>query len=83
MRPGVIIAIIIAVVVIAFGIYMVDFDVSGEAELPEVSVEGGEMPDVDADVGEIEVGTEERTVTVPDVDVTPPGDTDAETEVQN
>ncbi|MBF9043068.1 hypothetical protein HKCCE4037_07005 [Rhodobacterales bacterium HKCCE4037] len=77
----------VAVVAIVLGVtYMVDIDQTEEGSLPEVSVEGGNLPEFDADVGEIEVGTTEEevtvpeveidtreaTVTVPDIDVTPP-----------
>lgn len=67
---------VLAVIAIAFGIYMVDFDVTDSGEMPEVSVEGGEMPEVDADVGDVDVGTETRDVevTTPTVDVDPPAD---------
>lgn len=70
-KTGGIILAIVAVVVVAFGIYMVDFDVTDEGALPDVdvAVEGGELPEVDADVGSIDVGTETETVTVPDVDI--------------
>lgn len=76
MKPGIVFAAIAAVAVIAFGVYMIDFDTSGELAAPDVdvSVEGGEVPEVDADVGDVDVGTEEVTVEVPDVDVTPPED---------
>ena len=62
---------IVAVLVIVFGFYMVNVDVTDEGSLPDVdvSVEEGEMPEVDADVGSIDVGTETEEVTVPDVDV--------------
>ena len=78
MKPGAIIAAVIAVVAIAFGIYMIDVDVSGELRAPDVdvAVEGGELPNVDAEVGTIETGTEEVTVTVPTVEVTPAEDGD-------
>lgn len=62
---------VVAVVVVAFGIYMVDFDMTDEGALPDVdvSVEGGEMPEVEAETGSITAGTETEEVTVPDVDV--------------
>lgn len=44
-----------------------------EGELPEVdadvSAEPGTLPDYDVDAGDVDVGTREITVTVPDVDV--------------
>ncbi|WP_238365883.1 hypothetical protein [Mesobacterium pallidum] len=60
-----------AAVVIAAGVYMVDIDMTDEGALPDVdvSVEGGELPEFDADVGSIETGTTTETVTVPEVEV--------------
>lgn len=86
MRPGVVIGIIAALAVLAFGIYMVDVDVTEEASLPDVdvSVEGGNLPEVDAEVGDVEVGSEEVTVTVPTVDVeSPEEDADNDQVVEN
>lgn len=62
---------LVAVVAVAFGVYMIDFDVTEEGSMPDVdvAVDGGEMPEVDADVGSVDVGSETETVTVPDVDV--------------
>ena len=97
MKPGAIIAVVIAAIAIAFGVYMVDIDVTEEARLPDVdvTVEGGNLPEVDAEVGsiavteenvtvtvpEVEVTTEEAELTVPGIEVTPPeGDADEETD---
>jgi uncharacterized lipoprotein len=41
-----------------------------EGELPEVEVQGGNMPEYDVDTADVEVTTREADVTVPDVDVT-------------
>ena len=72
MKTGPVIAVAaVAVAVIAIGSYMIDFDVTDEGALPDVdvSVEGGELPEVDAEVGSIETGTTTETVEVLDVDV--------------
>ena len=70
MKTGPVIAIAaVSVAVIAIGAYMIDFDVTDEGSMPEVSVEGGELPEVDAEVGTVETGTTTETVEVPDVDV--------------
>ncbi len=59
-----------------------------EGEMPEVEVQGGQMPEYDVDAPEVEVGTdttavevpevdvnsETETITTPDVDITPPAD---------
>lgn len=74
MRIGAVIAAIIAVVVIGFGIYMIDIDQTEEGSMPEVSVEGGNLPEFDAEVGDVDVTQEEVTVTVPEIEVTPPED---------
>lgn len=45
-------------------------NLSGDAgQLPKVSVDGGRAPTVNADVGSIDVGTKETSVTVPKVEV--------------
>jgi uncharacterized protein YoxC len=74
MKSGYIIAAVAAVALIAFGVYMIDVDMTEEARLPDVdlSVEGGNLPEFDAEVGDIDVGTEEVTVTVPTIDVESP-----------
>ena len=40
-----------------------------EGELPEVNVEGGNMPEYDVDAADVDVTTDTATVSVPDVDV--------------
>ena len=56
----------------AAAIYLTDIDLTQTAELPEVEVEGGQMPEVDMDVADVDVGSEEVTVEVPTIDVDPP-----------
>lgn len=77
MRTGAVIAAIIAVIAIGFGIYMIDVDQTQDARLPDVDVqvEGGQLPKFDAEVGEVDVVEEEVTVTVPKLEVTPPEQT--------
>lgn len=53
-----------------------------EGELPEVSAEGGNMPEYDVDAADVTVGTEEREVTVPDVDIEPPSEDEEEPPAQ-
>jgi hypothetical protein len=48
-----------------------------EGNLPEYEVEQteeGNLPEYDVDAAEVEVGTEEKTITVPTVEVNPPDD---------
>lgn len=51
-------------------------EVEDEGKAPEVEVKGGEMPEVDVDPANVEVGTDTQTVVTPDVDVTPAQDND-------
>ena len=53
----------------ALGLAACDVEQTEEGDMPEVSVEGGNMPEYDVDVPEVTVGTEETTVEVPTVDV--------------
>lgn len=60
------------VAVLAVGvaaIYLTDVDLTQTAELPEVEVQGGQMPAIDVDVADVDFGTEEVTVKVPTIDV--------------
>ncbi|MEQ6247855.1 hypothetical protein ABMC89_03090 [Sulfitobacter sp. HNIBRBA3233] len=93
MKTGLTVAGIVVVALVAgAAIYMVDIDQTEEASLPEVnvSVEEGNMPEFDAEVGsvglteeevtvetpdvDVDVSMEESTVTVPGIEVTPPED---------
>ncbi len=69
-----IIAVAVAAVAIGFGIYMVDIDQTEEARLPDVqlSVEGGNLPEFEAEVGDIETGTEEVTLEIPTIEFQSP-----------
>lgn len=63
----VLVAIVLLLILWATGI--LDFSSDGELKAPdvEVSAEGGELPDIDADVADISTGTE--TVEVPTLEV--------------
>lgn len=74
MKPSYIFAAVAGILVLVFAVYMIDIDQTEEARLPDVdvSVEGGQMPEFDADVGDIETGSKDVTVTVPTVDIQSP-----------
>lgn len=72
MKPATIIVAVVGVLVIAAGIFMIDVDQTQQTRLPEVTVEGGQMPAFDAEIGEIRIT--EDMVTVPNVDIIPPSD---------
>lgn len=64
-------AVIAAVVVAVVAFYMIDVDQTQEAKLPDVNVdvEGGQLPSYDVQTGSVDVGTEKKTIKVPEVDV--------------
>jgi len=70
---GAIVGVIALAVIVWLGFMLIDVDQTQEGELPSVDVDveadAGELPEFDADVGKVVVGTTETTVDVPDVDV--------------
>ncbi|MFN2099406.1 hypothetical protein [Altererythrobacter sp. MF3-039] len=62
----------------AFSLSACDVDQTEEGEMPDVDVEGGNLPEFDVETADVDVGTEEVTVDVPTVDVDMPGDADGE-----
>jgi hypothetical protein len=54
------------------GLAACDVDQTKEGEMPEVQVTGGQLPEYDVETADVEVGTKETTVEVPDVDITMP-----------
>ena len=75
-----VIASVLAVAVVGLGIYLVDIEQTEEAALPDIdlTVEGGNMPEFDAEVGDIEIGSEEVTLDVPTIDLQSPEEQAAE-----
>lgn len=74
MKTGITIAILVFIAAIGlFAFYMIDIDVTEPARLPDVdvSVEGGNLPEIEAKTGDIDIGTDEVTVEVPTVDIKP------------
>jgi hypothetical protein len=72
------IAIIAVIAVVALALAWVlglfNVDTSGRLVAPEVTVEGGEVPNVDVETADIDVGTETTTIEVPTVDIDRPND---------
>ena len=64
----------VAVLLTTLGMAGCDVEKTEEGSLPDVEVEGGNMPEYDVDAPEVDVGTKEKVITVPDVDVTMPDD---------
>jgi len=65
----VVIAVIVLLAVVGYALGLFNVDASGDLKTPEVSVTGGEIPEVQVETGEIDVGTKKATVPVPEVDV--------------
>lgn len=55
-----------------------DVDQTEETELPEVEMREGNMPEFDVETADVDVGTEEKTVEVPTMDVEMPDDAEGE-----
>jgi hypothetical protein len=62
------VAIVVLLLIVAVATGFVNFNSRG-GDLPEVKVEGGALPKVDADVGDVDVGTKNETIQVPTIDV--------------
>lgn len=62
---------LVGLVVLAQMTGLIDIDTRGQLRAPavNVSVKGGELPEVDVDTAKVKVGTAERTVKLPDIDV--------------
>lgn len=55
--------------VLAFGLAACDVDQTRDGEMPDVDVEGGQLPQYDVDPADVDVGTDTQQVIVPDVDI--------------
>jgi ketosteroid isomerase-like protein len=58
-----------AAAALMLGLGACDVEQTREAKLPEVDVRGGQAPAYDVDTADVDVRSERREVTVPDVDV--------------
>lgn len=58
-----------------------DVDQTKEGEMPDVdvNVSGGQLPEYNVEGPTVDVGTENKTIQVPTVDVDPPKDADGNT----
>ncbi|HDZ75699.1 MAG TPA: hypothetical protein ENH55_23650 [Aurantimonas coralicida] len=73
---GWVVGIIVLLIVVWFAFTMINVDVTEEGALPEVSVDGGQLPEAEVTTGDIDIGTEEKTIEVPTIDVQPAPETD-------
>jgi flagellar basal body-associated protein FliL len=64
---GVIVVVLILVILFATGLLGAESE--GDFETPEVSVQGGELPQTDLEAADIDVGTTTTTTEVPTLEV--------------
>ena len=57
---------------LALGLTACEVEQTEEGELPEVEVEGGNLPEYDVDAPDVRIGTDTQRVVVPDVDIVDP-----------
>lgn len=72
-RTIVIILVVVAVLaVLAYALGLFNVDASGDLKAPDVdvAVEGGELPSMQVETADIDVGSTTETVNVPEVNVT-------------
>lgn len=70
----IVLAVVAVLAVLAYAMGLFNLDTSGELKTPEVTVSGGEIPEVQVEAADVDVGTEDVTVEVPTVDIEPAGD---------
>ena len=62
----------------AFGLAACDVDQTEEGSLPDVDVEGGQVPEYDVDAADVDVGTDTQQVITPDIDIQNEGEPEAQ-----
>ena len=69
-RTGLIAIVLLVVVIVAlFAFRIIDVRQTREAALPEIRTEGGQMPAFDVETPDVDVGTRNETVKVPEISV--------------
>lgn len=63
----ILLVLVVGAVLYAFGV--IDVRQTREARLPEVQTQGGQMPAFDVDAPDVEVGTRNETVKVPEISI--------------
>lgn len=67
----IVVAVVALLALLAYALGLFNVEAEGDLKTPEVTVSGGEIPEVDVNTADIDVGTEPVTVDVPTVDVEP------------
>lgn len=72
----IILVVVVVLAVLAYALGLFNVDASGDLRAPDVdvAVEGGEMPEMQVETADIDVGTKTEEIEVPTIDVTPAGD---------
>lgn len=65
---------LVPALVLGLGLVGCDVDQTEEGDMPDVEVEGGNVPEYDVEPAEVEVGTDTQTIETPDIDVDDPDD---------
>ncbi len=65
----ILLGIVALVVIVLLSLGMISFDQERAAQLPSVTIEGGQAPKFDVDVGRVDVTTTNKTVEVPTLQV--------------
>lgn len=73
--PGKALLRLIPALALAFALGACTAEVEDPGSLPDVDVQGGEMPQIDVDPARVDISTDTQQVIVPDVDVTTAPDT--------
>jgi hypothetical protein len=60
---------------VAFGLGACTAEQTEEGDLPDVEVEGGNLPEYDVDAADVDVDWDTTQVRTPDVDINPPDTT--------
>jgi hypothetical protein len=69
----VLVALALIALIAAIWLGFIDLNQTQTATLPEIKIEGGQAPKFEADMADIDVGTENKVIQVPDVSVQKPG----------
>ena len=69
MRAVLVLVAVLVIAGIAWAAGLFNVDTSGSLKAPQVSVQGGEVPDVQVETAKVNVGSKQESVKVPDVKV--------------
>lgn len=66
----ILLVLVVGIVLYAFGV--IDVQQTRQARLPEVQTQGGQMPAFDVETPDVDVGTRNETVKVPEISIDRP-----------